>query len=293
MSKSVNGAPDWAFLVFQSSPPSISSKQSRVDQLQEQIDELREQLIERDAHASKGAALPSNATRQADTSNAYTSRYPVSSRLDHLGGLLTNGIITLARANQLLDKFRIAKMPQFPFGLLVYTAWCRYQWKSMHTQMNLVLQLAITLVVDLGLNQQSNFTMRNISAGLQKGRRMGEPKPDHSEVGKRALLGTFYLYSVPSLVRKQLCMRHTDWIRQCGKSFNATPESPSDKLLHDYMDVQLLNRTSAERLKAYVPSQSGYKLKEMNSGLDDEFGLFQDNLYEAGQQRGDNRNVTP
>ncbi|KAE8371756.1 hypothetical protein BDV26DRAFT_286513 [Aspergillus bertholletiae] len=47
-----------------------------------------------------------------------------------------------------------------PLGLLVYTAWYHYHWESMY----LVLQLTVTMVADLGLDRQPNFTMQTIAA---------------------------------------------------------------------------------------------------------------------------------
>lgn len=79
-------------------------------------------------------------------------------------------------------------------GLLVHTAWYQYRYETIHTQMYLCLQLAITLVVDLGLDRTSGLTMSSIAGG---------PKGSDSESGsyqqstaKRALLGVFHLSSV-------------------------------------------------------------------------------------------------
>ncbi|KAB8265736.1 hypothetical protein BDV32DRAFT_158089 [Aspergillus pseudonomiae] len=51
-------------------------------------------------------------------------------------------------------------------GLLVYTAWYHYHWESMLPHMYMFLQLSVTMVADLGLDREPNFTMRNIAASL-------------------------------------------------------------------------------------------------------------------------------
>lgn len=174
------------------------------------------------------------------------------------GDLLTIGILTLAQCNRLLDKFRMVKMPQFPFviipdsmnaislrqeypflfvaimtvstedrpalqkdlnhevkrnistriimnnernidlllGLLVYTAWYHYHWESILPHMYLFLQLTVTMVADLGLDRQPNFTMGDIAASLGRPSSAHQLVANHSAAGKRALLGTFYLCSV-------------------------------------------------------------------------------------------------
>ena len=178
--------------------------------------------------------------------------------LGERGDLLTNGVLTLAQCNRLLDKFRTDKMPQFPFviipdsmnaislrqeypflfviimtvssedrpalqkdldhevkrtvstriimnnernidlllGLLVYTAWYHYHWESMLPHMYMFLQMTVTMVADLGLDRQPNFTMRNIAASLGRPNSAHQRMTSDSATGKRALLGTFYLCSM-------------------------------------------------------------------------------------------------
>jgi len=169
--------------------------------------------------------------------------------------LFACGIITITEAGRLLEKFRVNKMPQFPFviipremsvstlreqypfllmtimtaslednlqlqgelasevkkaigtrvilnnernldlllGLLVHVAWYHYHWQTMHTQMYLLLQMAIMIVVDLGLDKDENF---GLYTGVQKPEKTPEEKHCQSPTGKRALLACYYLCSV-------------------------------------------------------------------------------------------------
>ncbi|KAB8212559.1 hypothetical protein BDV34DRAFT_208278 [Aspergillus parasiticus] len=218
--------------VFPSTLPNNPGRKSRIDELQDQINELRDQLTKRDegasGHGISGDEVVPHALQQHNAPIEHTKSISPRPALGEPGDLLTIGILTLAQCNRLLDKFRMVKMPQFPFviipdsmnaislrqeypflfvaimtvstedrpslqkdlnhevkrtistriimnnernidlllGLLVYTAWYHYHWESMLPHMYLFLQLTITMVADLGLDRQPNFTMQNIAASL-------------------------------------------------------------------------------------------------------------------------------
>lgn len=75
-------------------------------------------------------------------------------------------------------------------GLLVHAAWYHYHWKTYHTHMYMVLQMAIMVVVDLGLDKEEGFRMQVIS---REGKETNQVS--HSASGQRALLGYYYLCS--------------------------------------------------------------------------------------------------
>ncbi|KAI9035873.1 uncharacterized protein KD926_002805 [Aspergillus affinis] len=265
---------------FPERPTRRRPTKSRIDRLQERVDELL---------AQNGAGC----TRATSTA---TSGVSGTINLDNINDSIAGGLITIDRADTLLEKFRSFRMPQFPFvvvpattrasqlhaqspfllltiiaacleddlslqkgldheikrqisiriiinnersmdlllGLLVHTAWYHYRFKTIHTLMYLSLELAITLVADLGLDQNSGLTMRGITAGLKgKG---SETRNPQSSTEKRALLGVFHLTSVLSLFRPQLLMRYTDWINQCCADLSENPEYPTDRLLRTYLD---------------------------------------------------------
>ena len=101
-------------------------------------------------------------------------------------------LILLEQACDLVD-LNDERSMDLLLGLLVHTGWCHYRYQTVHTQMYLCLQLAITLVVDLGLDQISGFTMRSIVAEV-KGKD-GQAGDDQSGTAKRALLGVFHISS--------------------------------------------------------------------------------------------------
>lgn len=76
-------------------------------------------------------------------------------------------------------------------GLLVHTAWNHYQWTVLNQQY-LLLQIAVTLLVDLRLDKEGYF-------GIGDFRPKSSPAQDRYyelEAGKRALLGYYYLFSM-------------------------------------------------------------------------------------------------
>lgn len=134
-------------------------------------------------------------------------------------------------------------------GLLVHVAWYHYHWQTMHTQLYLLLQMAIMVVVDLGLDRDENFGMRAISTSTQHSINTSRTS-HHTSAGKRGLLACYYLCSVSAIFRKQLFMRHTRWIDQCCEELAAKAEYPTDALLKTYINIQSLSRRSEEAICA-------------------------------------------
>ncbi|KAF2491142.1 hypothetical protein BU16DRAFT_144606 [Lophium mytilinum] len=129
-------------------------------------------------------------------------------------------------------------------GLLVHVAWHHYHFETVRRQLYMITQMAISIVVDLGLDRDHNFGLRDIAAEVQ-GHLQEDDNAEarrHTHAEKRALLGCYYLYSVSSIFRKQLYMRHTEWIGRCCEDLAARPEYPSDVYLKTFIDIQLLSR---------------------------------------------------
>ncbi|PYH71708.1 uncharacterized protein BO88DRAFT_451392 [Aspergillus vadensis CBS 113365] len=130
-------------------------------------------------------------------------------------------------------------------GLLVHIAWSHYHWRNYHTQVYMLLQMAMAIVVDLGLDRYDNFRMRHIyghgedmegSQGVQ----VLHLTPD----GQRAFLGCYYLCSKASIFRRQLNMKHTDWVNHCAERLGQRAEYPSDQYIKALIEIQLLARKS-------------------------------------------------
>ncbi|KAL3478354.1 hypothetical protein BJX99DRAFT_108027 [Aspergillus californicus] len=128
-------------------------------------------------------------------------------------------------------------------GLLVHIAWQHYHWRTFHTHMYMLLQLAIMIVVDLGLDREGTFRMQAIPTDRSHqhdSQPSGQGAQTLNATGMRALLGCYYVVTKFSLFRRQLHMRHTDWIEQCAETLSQSPEHPTDKYLKAYIDVQAL-----------------------------------------------------
>ncbi|KAE8150921.1 hypothetical protein BDV25DRAFT_139356 [Aspergillus avenaceus] len=329
---------------------------SRLDNLQNQIDELRNELVDGATNVSTRSAGEVVSSHANDTCAMQPRPICTGAKADTSCDPLRDGILTVAQANLLLDKFRAVKMPKFPFviipekanaislqqespflfsvlmavstedppdlqdqldrvvkqnisnrlimgcernidilsGLLVYTAWYHYQWKTIMPQIYLFLQMTVTLVADLGLDREANFTMSNIAAGLRRSTNVYQQTYNHSAAGKRALLGTYYLCSVLSLFRPQLLMRHTAWIDQCCTSLTESPECPSDKRIKQYIDAQRLVRESTEMLSqthTRFETQSEDWLETFIAHLDSKFGLVGNTSDETYKQSDDYASV--
>ncbi|PYI21327.1 hypothetical protein BO99DRAFT_328277 [Aspergillus violaceofuscus CBS 115571] len=130
-------------------------------------------------------------------------------------------------------------------GLLVHIAWYHYHWRVYHTQVYMLLQMAMAIVVDLGLDRCDNFRMqRNYPSEKEteepaKGQAFYQT-PD----GQRAFLGCYYLCSKASIFRRQLVMKHTDWVDYCANSLGQRAEYPTDQSLKALIEIQSLARRS-------------------------------------------------
>lgn len=80
-------------------------------------------------------------------------------------------------------------------GLLVHTAWYHYHWRTYHTQAYMLLQMALMVVVDLGLDKDENFKMQAIPPDGRQPDQVQRHGDHQSLAGQRALLGCYYLCS--------------------------------------------------------------------------------------------------
>lgn len=74
-------------------------------------------------------------------------------------------------------------------GLLVHVAWYHYHWRTYHSHVYMLLQMAIVFVEDLGLDRQQAIRMQETPAE-GKGK---EHCRGHKAAGQRALVGCYYL----------------------------------------------------------------------------------------------------
>ncbi|KAL2822683.1 hypothetical protein BDW59DRAFT_163665 [Aspergillus cavernicola] len=127
-------------------------------------------------------------------------------------------------------------------GLLVHAAWYHYHWRTYHTHIYMLLQMAIMVVVDLGLDRQESFRMQVIPIEGKEAADQARGSSAHTVAGQRALLGCYYLCSNSSIFRRQLDMRHTTWIDQCAGALSEKAECSTDLHLKQYIEVRSLAR---------------------------------------------------
>ncbi|KAL2869453.1 uncharacterized protein BJX67DRAFT_379007 [Aspergillus lucknowensis] len=146
-------------------------------------------------------------------------------------------------------------------GLLVHTAWHVYHWRTYHTHMYMLLQMAAMVVIDLGLDREESFGMQAIPADGRELDQMRELVAPHA-AGQRALLGCYYLCSKSSIFRRQVQMRHTRWMDQCAEALANKPEYPTDSHLRE-MRRENLPIEALERV-----------LEQMDKGQSEREGLL-------------------
>ncbi|PWY74075.1 hypothetical protein BO83DRAFT_426731 [Aspergillus eucalypticola CBS 122712] len=135
-------------------------------------------------------------------------------------------------------------------GLLVHIAWSHYHWRNYHTQVYMLLQMAMAIVVDLGLDRYDNLRMRHI---YDHGEDMEGSQREQvlclTPDGQRAFLGCYYLCSKASIFRRQLNMKYTDWVNHCAECLGQRAEYPSDQYIKALIEIQLLARKSELELE--------------------------------------------
>ncbi|GIC85833.1 uncharacterized protein Aud_001673 [Aspergillus udagawae] len=105
--------------------------------------------------------------------------------------------------------------------------------------------MAMAIVVDLGLDRYDNFKMQRIphdGKGTEESHK-GQALYLTSD-GQRAFLGCYYLCSKASIFRRQLTMKHTDWVEYCAASLGQRAEYPTDQSLKALIEIQSLVRQS-------------------------------------------------
>ncbi|CEI62223.1 unnamed protein product [Fusarium venenatum] len=126
-------------------------------------------------------------------------------------------------------------------GLLVYIAWYQYFFSYEKQQIVQLAQLCVSLVQNLGLDQNPNNTRRTVDLG-----------PDETASGRkaarstdqlRALLGTYCTTSwVSTKFRTRCAIPYTGYIKQSWEILSATKEYASDDLIAYLVRINELSR---------------------------------------------------
>ncbi|GFF32921.1 hypothetical protein IFM46972_03712 [Aspergillus udagawae] len=137
-------------------------------------------------------------------------------------------------------------------GLLVHIAWYHYHWRIYHTQVYMLLQIAMAIVVDLGLDRYDNFKMQRIPHDVKGTEESHKGQALYlTSDGQRAFLGIR-----ASIFRRQLTMKHTDWVEYCAASLGQRAEYPTDQSLKALIEIQSLVRQSELEVEDPVHAMS-------------------------------------
>lgn len=113
-------------------------------------------------------------------------------------------------------------------SILIYLAWYHQHFKPQTQQIYQLLQLAISMAIDLGISHEPHKPVVDISAG----NKAAPVSPKEEREGQRAFLGCYYLsiaFSV-ALSRPNL-LRYSNYMTDCCKRLQADQEFPSDNIL--------------------------------------------------------------
>ncbi|RDH30694.1 hypothetical protein BDQ94DRAFT_161179 [Aspergillus welwitschiae] len=313
-----------------------SHRKSRIDSLQEQVDNLVTQvaLMKHNRDNSPPARSLNYQYRRNGDESDHNYNHGIQIRNSPSGAdtdldFISRGLFTLLECEELLAKFRLHKMVQFPFviipthlgvptlrrqfpfllmctitaclehkaslqhgmeqevrefiatrlvinsersldlllGLLVHVAWNHYHWHIHDSQASMFLQMAVMIVVDLGLDK-GNFAMQ---ASPPISWAADQHEKDSScwiSTAQRAFLGCYYLCSRSLFFRGQLAMRHTEWIKRCTEVLAQKAEYPSDVLLGVYIKEYTLCETNRSLvLEHFQGADKSMAWKELSESL--------------------------
>ena len=104
-------------------------------------------------------------------------------------------------------------------GLLIYLAWYHSHFKLQGGQINMLVQIAAAIAIELGLRISTQSAAE----------------------AKRAFVGIYYLSSCLSMVnRRPVTMKYNDQIGECCRSLARGSETPSDTQLIHFVELQRL-----------------------------------------------------
>jgi hypothetical protein len=127
-------------------------------------------------------------------------------------------------------------------SILVCLGWGHFFHVPKRDQSYQLLQMAIGLCVDLGLNLTPSFAMqKKIGLHIDHYQPQGDVDEDRfwSREARRAFLGCYLVSTVHSWIwAKPNTLEYSDYILQCAKSISEEPEYPADELILPLIQIQ-------------------------------------------------------
>lgn len=104
-------------------------------------------------------------------------------------------------------------------GLLIYLAWYHFHFKLKGGPINILVQIAVAMTIELDLGNPAQFAAE----------------------AKRAFVGIYYLSSCLSMMyRRPITMKYNDQVGECCQSLATGSETPSDTQLIHFIELQRL-----------------------------------------------------
>ncbi|KEF60822.1 uncharacterized protein A1O9_02384 [Exophiala aquamarina CBS 119918] len=129
-------------------------------------------------------------------------------------------------------------------AFVVYLAWYHFFYIPMKQQFNQLLQIAISMCIDMGLDHPpSEAAARKIGLQLEHHYTVGGLKCDRffSKAARRVYLGCHYLSATSSWIwRKPNNLHCTEYLMECAESLAKDPEYETDVLILPLIQSQTL-----------------------------------------------------
>ena len=126
-------------------------------------------------------------------------------------------------------------------SILVCIAWGHFFHIPKRNQSYQLLQMAIGLCVDLGLNMEPSLAMQKIGLHLDHFQPSGNTEEDKfwSREARRAFLGCYHVSTMNNWIwTKPNTFEYSDYILQCAQSISEAPEYPTDAQILPLVQLQ-------------------------------------------------------
>lgn len=138
-------------------------------------------------------------------------------------------------------------------SILICMAWGHFFHVPKRDQSYQLLQMAIALCVDLGLNLTPSMAMQKIGLHLGHFQPSGDVGGDEfwSREARRAFLGCYYVSTMNNWIwAKPNTLEYSEYILQCAKSISEAPEYPTDELVLPLIQLQQIGDEYHKVLRA-------------------------------------------
>lgn len=160
-------------------------------------------------------------------------------------------------------------------AFVVYLAWYHFFYIPMKQQFNQLLQIAISMCIDMGLDQPpSEAVARKIGLQLDHHYTVGGAKCDRffSKAARRAYLGCHYLSATSSWIwRKPNNLHCTEYLMECAESLARNPEYETDVLILPLIQSQTLGD---EYHEAFLSSNFNYSGPSCSARIKEKLNTF-------------------